>query len=200
MNIMEHQMSRKAASTLLVASAVLLGGCMPMPRIERMAPAPRFAATEFFTGRTEGRATLRVIMRAPKPVAVHGTGVVESDGTLVLDQIVEEAGKPPKKRQWRIRETSPDHYAGTLSDATGGVTGVARGDHLVLRFTMKGGFRAKQFLTLRPDGQSAHNVMVVRKMGMTVAVLDEVITREPIVLESITREAVTGEAISQAKP
>ncbi len=198
--MMQHQRSWRATSSVLVSSAVLLGGCVPMPRIERVAPAPRFAATEFFTGRTEGRATLRVIMRKPTPVAVHGMGRVESDGTLVLDQIVGEAGKPPKKRQWRIRETSPDHYAGTLSDATGGVTGVARGDHLVLRFTMKGGFRAKQFLTLRPDGQSAHNVMVVRKMGMTVAVLDEVITREPIVLESITREAVTGEAISQAKP
>ena len=200
MNVIEHQLSWRAAGIALVASTVLLGGCVPMPRIERVAPAPRFAATEFFTGRTEGRATLRVITRKATPIAVHGIGRLGSDGTLVLDQIVDEVGKPPKKRQWRIRETSPDHYAGTLSDATGGVTGVTKGDRLVLRFTMKGGFRAKQFLTLRPDGQSAHNVMVVRKFGVTVAVLDEVITRKPIVLESITREAVTGEAISQAKP
>jgi hypothetical protein len=42
---------------------------------------------------------------------------------------------------------------------------------------MKGGFRAKQLLTLRPDGRSAHNVLVVRKFGVTVAVLDEVIER-----------------------
>lgn len=193
-------MSRLVAGIALASSVSALAGCVPMPRIERAAPAPHFAAAEFFTGKTEGRATLRVIMRKPAPVAVHGMGRVESDGTLVLDQIVEQAGKPLKKRQWRIRETSPDHYVGTLSDATGGVTGVVRGDKLVLRFTMKGGFRAKQFLTLRPDRKSAHNVMVVRKIGMTVAVLDEVITREPIVLESITREAVTGEAISQAKP
>ncbi len=200
MDGMEHRMSRKAASIALVSSVLAIGGCVSMPRIERPAPAPRFAATEFFNGRTEGRATLKVIMRQAKPVAVHGMGRMERDGTLVLDQIVEEGGKPPKKRQWRIRETTPDHYVGTLSDATGGVTGVTKGDRLVLRFTMKGGFRAKQFLTLRPDGKSAHNVMVVRKLGMNVAVLDEVITREPIVLESVTREAVTGEAISQAKP
>jgi len=148
-----------------------------MPRLERIAPAPHFGAIAFFAGQTEGRATLRVIRRQPKAVAVHGMGVVGSDGSLVLDQLVEETGRPPKKRQWRIRETTLDHYAGTLTDSPGGVTGVAQGDRLVLRFTMKGGYRAKQFLTLHPDGQSAHNVMVVRKMGMTVAVLDEIIRK-----------------------
>jgi hypothetical protein len=159
------------------AAALTLCACVPIPRLARPAPAPHFAAIDFFTGQTEGRATVKVIMRKRQPVAVHGMGRVESDGTLVLDQIVEEAGKAPRKRQWRIRETSPDHYAGTLSDATAGVTGVTKGDRLTLRFTMKGGFRAKQLLTLRPDGRSAHNVLVVRKFGVTVAVLDEVIER-----------------------
>ncbi len=161
---------------VMSAAAGLLAGCVPMPRIARPAPAPRFDAIDFFTGHTEGRASLKVIFGKRHPVAVHGMGVMESDGTLLLDQIVEEAGQPSKKRQWRIRETTPDHYAGTLSDATGGVTGVTRGDRLELRFTMKGGFQAKQLLTLRPDGKAAHNVLIVRKFGMTVAVLDETIT------------------------
>lgn len=158
-------------------ASILLAGCVPIPRIARPAPAPRFGAIDFFTGHTEGRASLKVIFGKRHPVAVHGMGVVDSDGTLLLDQIVEEAGQPPKKRQWRIRETSPDHYAGTLSDATGGVTGVTRGDRLVLRFTMKGGFQAKQLLTLQPGGQAAHNVLIVRKLGITVAALEETITR-----------------------
>ncbi|MBX9730297.1 MAG: DUF3833 family protein [Sphingomonas sp.] len=168
---------RRVTGLLPVLGMTLLSGCVAMPRLERVAPAPRFAATDFFAGQTEGRATVKVILRARHPVAVHGTGHLAPDGNLVLDQLVEEAGQPPKKRQWRIRETSPDHYAGTLSDAISGVTGVTRGNRLVLRFTMQGGYRAKQFLTLRPDGQSAHNVMVVRKFGITVAVLDEIITR-----------------------
>ncbi len=173
-----HAALRRTATPMIVtAGAMLLTACVPMPHLARPSPAPRFVAIDFFTGRTEGRATVKVVMRKRHPVAVHGMGVVSPDGTLVLDQIVEEAGQPPKKRQWHIRETSPDHYAGTLSDATAGVTGVARGDRLVLRFMMKGGFRAKQLLTLRPDGQAAHNVLIVRKLGMTVAVLDETITR-----------------------
>ncbi|OYY76835.1 MAG: hypothetical protein B7Y43_13065 [Sphingomonas sp. 28-62-20] len=168
---------RRSMGLLLVLGMMLLSGCVAMPRLERVAPAPHFAATDFFAGQTEGRATVKVILRTRHPVAVHGTGHLEPDGSLVLDQMVEEAGQPAKKRQWRIRETAPDHYTGTLSDAISGVTGVTRGNRLVLRFTMKGGYRAKQFLTLRPDGQSAHNVMVVRKFGITVAVLDEIITR-----------------------
>ena len=35
-----------------------------------------------------------------------------------------------------------------------------------------------QWLTLAPDGQSAHNILIVRKFGVTVAVLDETIRRQ----------------------
>lgn len=42
---------------------------------------------------------------------------------------------------------------------------------------MKGGFATQQWLVLAPDGRSAHNVMVVTKLGVRVAVLDETITK-----------------------
>lgn len=120
---------------------------------------------------------LRTAMSPARPVAVHGTGQTEPDGTLVLTQIVERPAKPPRTRTWRIREVSPGRYAGTLSDAIGPVTGEASGNQLHLAFAAKGGLRVQQWLTLAADGQSAANIMQVRKLGVVVAVLHETITR-----------------------
>ncbi len=108
---------------------------------------------------------------------VVSDGTVE-DGTLHLVQTVQEGGKPPRQRTWTMRETSPGHYRGTLSDARGAVTGEAEGNRLHLSFTMKGGFPTEQWLTLSPDGHRAHNVMKVRKLGLTVGVLVEDIRKD----------------------
>lgn len=159
------------------ATMLMLGGCVSVPRMAPAAPVPQFSAIDFFTGPTEGRASLKIIFSKRHPVIVHGKGVEGADGMLTLDQTVEEAGKAPRQRQWLIRETQPNRYAGTLTDAVGGVIGQTRGNKLTLRFTMKGGYRTKQLLTLAPDGQSAHNVLIVRKFGLTVAVLDETIRK-----------------------
>lgn len=140
-------------------------------------PAPIFYVASFFNGRTEGAGQLRKMFGKRQPVRVRGRGRLEADGTLVLDQTVERPGMPSKDRQWRIRETSPGRYTGTLSDATGPVTGVVTGNRLQLSFRMKGGLDAQQALTLAPDGRSAHNILTVRKFGMVVATLDETITR-----------------------
>ncbi len=67
---------------------------------------------------------------------------------------------------------------GGLSDAAGPVTGRIEGNRLHLRFSMNGGLRADQWLALQPGGQMLHNVMIVRKFGLPVARLDEVIMRE----------------------
>ncbi len=165
------------SSAIALAPAILLAGCVVPPPASQMRPAPVFSAARFFDGATEGQGSLRVIMRRRSAVHVGGQGHVEPDGTLVLDQRVEQAGKPAKTRQWRIREASPGRYTGTLSDATGPVTGETRGNRLFLRFAIKGGFTVRQWLTLAGDGQSAANVMIVSKLGVKVARLDELIRR-----------------------
>ena len=71
----------------------------------------------------------------------------------------------------------PGRYAGTLSDASGPVTADVAGNRLHIAFPMKGGLRAQQWLYLSPNGQVAQNRMVVTKLGIPVASLDEVITR-----------------------
>lgn len=139
--------------------------------------APTFSAQDFFAGSTKGDGELKIILSRRRAVHVDGTGRITAGGELVLNQVVTEAGAGPKERKWRIRETSPGHYAGTLSDAIGPVMGDVAGNRLHLRFRMKGGLRADQLLDLSPDRQSAHNRMTVRKFGMVMATLDETIRK-----------------------
>ena len=85
--------------------------------------------------------------------------------------------KPPKHREWRIRETLPGHYSGTLSDAGGPISGRSSKNRLHLSYRTKSGFMVDQYLTLAPDGRSAANRLIARKMGVTVAHLDETISK-----------------------
>ena len=145
----------------------------------RTASAPsRFSPLDFFAGNTLGTGRLKKMLSSSEATLVHGNGVRGSDGSLVLDQTVEEGSKPVRHRQWHIRETTPGHYSGTLTDATSPIEGVTSGNVLTLRFKMKGGLDTRQVLTLAPDGQSARNLLTVRKIGIVVAGLDETIKRE----------------------
>ena len=154
-------------------AALLLAAAAPAA-----SPAsPRFDPLRFFAGATEGWGRLKIVFRRTRAVQVRGTGRIEQDGTLVLDQRVEEEGKPPATRRWRIRAVAPGRYAGTLSDATGPVTGEAEGDRLHLSYPARNGVRIDQRLVLSPDGRSARNRLTARKLGMVVARLDETIRR-----------------------
>ena len=44
---------------------------------------------------------------------------------------------------------------------------------------MDGGFPVDQYIFLAADEQSARNIMVVKKLGVSVAVLDEKIVKMP---------------------
>lgn len=120
---------------------------------------------------------LTVMTRHRQAVLVEGKGVVTPDGGIVLDQDVRRGGEAATHRTWHLQRVGTGQFAGTLSDASGPVTGDVSGNCLHLRFAMKGGLRAQQWLYLRPDGQSAHNRLVVTKLGVPVASLDETIVR-----------------------
>ena len=157
---------------------LIAGACATIPpEVTAPKPIPHFSAQAFFAGRTEGRGTLKIIFAKARQVAVHGRGRLSGDGTLILDQSVEEGEGPPKQREWRIKPMTIGLYAGTLSDARGPVRGDVHGNRLHLHFTMKGGLDADQWLSLSPDGRSADNVMLVRKFGVTVATLHETIRK-----------------------
>ena len=163
---------------LPVYAAVLASGWAPLASARPAAPVgPHFDPIAFFTGETEGHGRLKVMFSHGKTMHVIGHGALQDDGTLVLDQTVMTAGDRPKARQWRIRQTAPDHYAGSLSDASGPVTLDVAANRLRIRYHAKGGLGFSQILTLEPGGQAARNVLHVRKMGMVVATIRETIRR-----------------------
>ena len=163
---------------LLVWVAVLASGWAPLALARPEAPAgPYFDPIAFFTGDTEGNGRLKVRFSRSKPMRVLGHGALQDDGMLVLDQTVMAADDPPKARQWRIRQTAPGHYAGSLTDASGPVTLEVAGNRMRIRYRARGGLGFSQVLTLEPGGQVARNVMHVRKMGMVVATIREMIRR-----------------------
>lgn len=163
----------------LLLAPLLLTGCVAVPTLPPPDPtSPRFDAIAFFTGHSTGTATLKVAFRPAKPVHVTSDGRVAPDGTLILDQTIVEGAKPPRRRTWRIREVAPGRYAGTLTpDATGPVSGTATPGRLRLAYPMKDGLRVEQTLALAPDRRSTQNVLVVRALGLPVAVLEETIAR-----------------------
>lgn len=171
---------RRLAGLLALALGAggLVGCAKPEPIASLQAPQPRFDVERFFSGRTEGEASLKIIWRDPVPVRVHGQGEVLVDGTLILDQLVERAGKPPQRRRWRIRpEGAPGRYAGLLTDATDRVEGMVEGNQLRLSYPMKDGLRVTQYLYMQPGGRTVRNRMTITKLGLKVGELDETIRK-----------------------
>lgn len=141
------------------------------------AAAPVFDPATFFAGRTTGQGTIDIVFKAKQPLRVEGRGHVEGDGTLVLDQIVHRSGKAPERRQWRFRRLGPNRFGGTLTDATGPVAAEVQGNRLHLRYGMKGGVQAEQWIYLQPNARSAINRMSIKKFGVVVARIDETIRK-----------------------
>lgn len=156
---------------------VLAAACSRAPERRDLAAAtPIFSAQGFFAGRTRGDGVLQIVTQGAQTVVVYSVGRIAAGGVLILDQTVDRAGVR-SSREWRLKETSPGRYVGTLTDAAGPVVGDATGNGLHLRFAMKGGGTAEQRLYLSPDGRSARNLMTVRRWGVPVATLDERIAK-----------------------
>ena len=168
-------MKRPALNALAAAAAL---ATLALPAALLAQPAARtFDPVAFFEGQTTGEGQLRKIMSAAKATRVTGRGRIEG-GVLVLDQSVAIAGEPRRERQWRLHAVAPGRWAGTLSDARGPVTASAAGAVLTIAYVSDDGMGITQAVTLAPDGRSARNRMKVRKLGLTVATLDETITRD----------------------
>ncbi|MGI4732523.1 MAG: DUF3833 family protein [Janthinobacterium lividum] len=174
--IAPHAGRRIVALVLTIAA----GACVPSGHLARdRTSAPAFDPVAFFSGHTQGRGTLHVVLHRAERVDVEGHGVVGADGSIVLDQDVRRGDAAPTHRSWRLHRVAPGRYAGTLTDASGPVAGDVAGNRLHLAFAMRGGFRAQQWLYLQPGGQVSRNRLVVTKLGIPVASLDETITRLP---------------------
>jgi hypothetical protein len=123
----------------------------------------------FFEGLTESVGTMNVLTKNPVRMRSVGRGAIQSDGSLVLVQRVEEQGKAKPDRRWHIRQVAPGRFLGTMSEAKGPVTIEKMGARYRFRFRMKGNLSAEQWLIPLPDGKSAISRLIVRKLGFPVA-------------------------------
>ncbi|WP_377923480.1 DUF3833 family protein [Alteraurantiacibacter lauratis] len=153
---------------------VLLSGSSTL---QAQAPAARFDPAAFFTGRTTSEGRLTQIFASDKATRVSTFGTRQADGSMVLDQTVKIGDQPERPRTWRLRETSPGRFTGTISDAANDLSGTLSGNTLTLTYTMDNNLNVHQVITAHPGGQSAQNVMRIRRFGITVARLTETIRR-----------------------
>ncbi len=142
------------------------------------APAPAGTALEqFFIGATEGSGTVKVIASGGHKMRDRSRGRMDAQGALILDQVVEEEGKPARRRMWRLVRSGGNRVTGTISDARGPVSGEVTANSLHLRYRMKEGPSVEQWITLQPGGRTAVNRMTFRKFGLKVATVDSVIRK-----------------------
>jgi hypothetical protein len=162
--------ARLAAGIAMLAASTTL---------QAQSAVTRFDPAAFFTGRTESEGTLSQIFSSTKVTRVSTFGTRQANGDMVLEQDVQIGDQPVRHRVWRLRESTPGRYGGTISDAATDVSGTLAGDTLTLTYTMDNHLGVHQVITVQPGGQSAQNVMRIRRFGITVARLTETIRRRP---------------------
>jgi hypothetical protein len=141
------------------------------------APAAAQGPEYFFVGRTESTGSVSIFMSGRHTVRDRSRGRVERGNVLVIDQNVEEQGKPARARTWRLRRTADNRIVGTISDARGPVTGDVSGNVIHLSYQSAEGPGVEQWIALAPGGRFAQNRMVFRRFGVTVATVVSVIRR-----------------------
>jgi len=159
-----------------LAGALALSGCATSDRLAA-APDARFDPASWFTGRSHGDGTLHKLFSSPVRTSVDSIGRSDGAGGLVLDQTIRERDKPVRTRQWVMRPAGPNHFTGTLTEATGPVDVTISGPRATIRYAMKGGLHVDQELALQADGTTLLNRLTVTKLGLEVAHLDETIRK-----------------------
>ena len=161
-------LTRSALAASLLAIASPLASASNQPQVDPL---------RFFEGRTETQGVVKVLFHKPYRTRSVGTGRIEHDGTLTLVQRVEDEGKPPHERRWRVQRIGPDSFRAAMSEAVGPVVIDKVGNRYRFRFKMKGDLAAEQMLTPMPDGRSARNTVKVKRMGITVATTEGTIRK-----------------------
>ncbi|WP_158266408.1 DUF3833 family protein [Allosphingosinicella deserti] len=140
-------------------------------------PAPAEPLERFFIGTTEGAGTVTVIMSGTHAMRDRSRGRLDADGALRLEQVVEEDGKPPRRRTWRLVRAGGNRVTGTISDVRGTVTGELDGNLLHLRYRMREGPSVEQWIRLGSGARTATNRMVFHRFGLKVATVESVIRK-----------------------
>lgn len=155
----------------------MLGRITAAALLAAAAPAPAaFDPVEFFRGRTQGKGTIKALFQSARAVRVDSLGYADKDGALVIKQVISDAAKPPRTRYWRLRQTGPGRFAGTLTDAASPVRIEQAGVTIRIRYKARDNLDVDQSLT--PDGPgTVRNRMRIKRFGIVVARVDETIRK-----------------------
>lgn len=167
---------RRAALALALTASAALAGCAGNALRSEPAAQPLFQPDVFFAGETVGTGTLKVIGRERVATYVEGVGRVLPDGSIRLRQRVTKGRKRLTTRTWVLTPAGDRRWTGTLTGAEGPVEAEARGNVFHVRYD-KDGLAMEQWLYLEPNGRTVKNTLVARKLGMTVAKLEETIRK-----------------------
>lgn len=165
-------MSALRSALLILPSLLLVPGAA-------VAQPAQTDPLRFFVGRTDDQGVMKVVFKAPYRTETISTGRIESDGSLLLVQRVENQGEAPHQRIWRVRRTAPGHYVAAMSDAVGPVAIDQVGDRYRFQFKMKDGLSVEQWLTPLPGGAAARSSLTVKKLGFTVATDEGLVRKMP---------------------
>lgn len=139
---------------------------------------PRLEMTSFFAGKSHADNVMKVALQAPKKLIVDSVGGRNKEGEFVLVDTVREEGKPVRTRTWVMRPVGNDRFTGFLTDASGPVDVVVRGNTATIRYTMKdGGLKIVQQIVLQGDGKTLSNHVVAKKFGLAFAHVDGTIRK-----------------------
>jgi hypothetical protein len=139
--------------------------------------APGAELEHFFIGNTEGSGTVNIILSGKHWMRDRTRGWKDAQGALVLDQTVEEEGKAPRKRSWRLVRSGANQVSGTISDVKGQVAGEVSGRTLHLRYRLAEGPSVEQWITLQPGGRTATNRMSFRRFFVNVATVESTLRK-----------------------
>jgi hypothetical protein len=152
--------------------AALLLLAAPAPPVQ-----PGSALEQFFIGTTEGSGTVSVAVAGRHGVRDRSRGRRDAKGALILEQVVEEEGKPARRRTWRLVRAGGSAVTGTISDAKGPVAGELTGNSLHLRYRLAEGPSVEQWITLQPGARTARNRMTFRRFGLKLATVESVVRK-----------------------
>ena len=138
---------------------------------------PRLDMVDYFTGKTHADNVIKIALHGPHKLTVDSVGGRNKEGEFILIDIVQEEGKPTRKRTWAMRPVGANRFTGSLSDAAGPVDVVVSGNSATIRYTMReGNMKIEQRLELQPNGTLSNRVMA-RKFGLKFATVQGTIRK-----------------------
>jgi len=130
---------------------------------------PKLDMLGFFAGRTHSDSILKVVLKRPVKLIVDSVGGKGDRGDFVMIDTVHEGDKPARQRKWIMKQAGPNHFTGSLTDASGPVDIQVDGDTATITYMMKGGLKVEQQLQLQRDGRTLSNRVTAKKLGMKFA-------------------------------